>query len=104
VCTFATLPVVGLYLSLSRKHFLTAWLETIAICVVLPWCVTAAFLLFGPMGMVVNYSSSPSSSWQDVLVISNLLVLASGVQITNALIAFMFLFRNLRLRKFALTS
>src|SRR5207247_8642077 len=35
-CTFATLPVVGLYFSLSFKHFLSGWLSTLGVCVLLP--------------------------------------------------------------------
>ncbi len=97
--TFATLPLIGLHCSLARRGFLTAWLLTIAVSVVLPWLLSVILLLFGPFSFLVGYSSP-----QPRVTIGNLLILASGFQVGFALIAYARLNRTLRGRKFALAS
>ena len=99
VCTFATLPVVGLYSSLSYKHFFSAWLSTLGVCGVLPGLLSGfLFVLF----TVFPGSLYPRASGATIL--ARLLFQAGGFQIVFALIAFTLLYRNLRQRKFALAS
>ena len=100
-CTFGALPVVGLYFSLSRKHFLTAWLNTLGVCLLLP--VFLPFLLVYLLTFVWG-SLVYHPLWPRAVSIAGLLVLTSGFQAVFAWIAFTTLCRNLRQRKFALAS
>src|SRR6266568_3534160 len=96
-CTFATLPIVGLYFSLSFKHFLSAWLSTLGVCVLLP--VILPLLLVLVLG---SWAYNPF--WPGLNRFANLLVLTSGFQTVFALIAITRLYRNLRDRTYALAS
>jgi ABC-type transport system involved in multi-copper enzyme maturation permease subunit len=100
-CTFATLPVVGLYFSLSLKHFLSAWLSALGVCVLLPVIlpcvlVVALTLVFG--------SLADDPFLPRVVSFANLPVLTGGFQTVFALIAMTRLYFNLQERKFALAS
>lgn len=39
ICTFLTLPFIGLNFSVVCRHFLVAWLATLAAAVLLPWII-----------------------------------------------------------------
>ena len=100
-CTFATLPIVGLYFSLSHKSFLSAWLSTLALCVLLP--VILPFMLALVLALVGN-SLAENPLWPPIHSFANLPVLTGGFQIMFALIALTRLYWNLQERKFALAS
>ena len=94
--TFVTLPVVGLYFSLARKHFLSAWLATVAIGLALPLVALylAAFLgfhLFSPFRLF-------GFSFKELVLVTGTL------QVIFALLICLLLYRNLRRRKFALVT
>ena len=98
---FLAVPVVGLYLSLSLKNFLTSWLCTLVICFVLPLsAVWLMAILRRWLFYVFTWDRNPlgdlggiEGSW-----------LLAGTQILLAVAAVSLLFRNLRCRKFALSS
>jgi len=100
-CTFATLPIVGLYFSLSHKHFLSAWLSTLGLCVLLP--VILPFMLALALTLVAG-SLAYNPFWPPINSFADLVLLTSGLQTVLALIAVTTLYRNLRDRKFALVS
>jgi ABC-type transport system involved in cytochrome c biogenesis permease component len=100
-CTFATLPVVGLYFSLSLKHFLGAWLSTLGVCVLLP--VILPFVLVQVFSLVGG-SLADNPFWPRVASFANLPVLTGGFQTVFALIAMTRLYYDLRERKFAFAS
>ncbi|MBM3832642.1 MAG: hypothetical protein FJ403_05100 [Verrucomicrobia bacterium] len=45
-CAFVTLPIIGLYFSLMRWHFLVAWLLTATTGVLLPYFATSLLSQF----------------------------------------------------------
>jgi ABC-type transport system involved in multi-copper enzyme maturation permease subunit len=94
VCTFATLPVVGLYFSLSYRHFLSAWLSTLGVCVLLPLVLLYVLMLW------LDFDPR----WSRVSTFGNFLVLMGGLQLVFAFDGARRLYRNLRQRKFALAT
>jgi ABC-type Na+ efflux pump permease subunit len=100
-CTFATLPVVGLYFSLSLKHFFGAWLSTLGVCVLLP--VILPYLLALMLTLVFG-SFADNPFWPRVVSFDNFPVLTGGFQTVFALIAMTRLYFNLQERRFALAS
>jgi ABC-type transport system involved in multi-copper enzyme maturation permease subunit len=95
--TFATLPAIGLYFSLSQRRFLVAWTLTLLAGLLLPelvvwkWIRVLAIL----SGLNPNVDS-------DVAAIS--MVLRCGAQLLLAGGALVLLLRNLKLRRFAVAS
>lgn len=85
--SFLTVPVIGLHFSLTRLHFLAAWLLTSAIGVWLPYLAVSHLIRYAR-----RYMSMPvPPHWY--VVVAQLLV---------ALIACALLYRNLSRRTFAL--
>ena len=94
--SFVAIPVVGLYFSLQRRHFLAAWLLTLALCLALPWGVMVAV---GAYSNVLNGNNAGAE-----LRLGEILDWAAFFQIVWALRAGWLLYRNLRRRKFAQAS
>lgn len=84
--SFLTVPVIGLHFSLTRLHFLVAWLLTGAIGVWLPYACAAHFVRYARRYMVL----AVAPHWYLV-----------AVQLLVALLACAMLYRNLSQRNFA---
>ena len=97
--TFATIPIVGLFFSLSYKGFLSAWLSTLGVCVLLPVIPPFSFVL--ALNLVVG-SLGDYPFWPRGNSLADFLILMGGFQLVYASIAFSLLYRNLRNRRFAL--
>ena len=101
VCTFAALPIVGLYCSLAKKTFLTAWLTTIAVGLAVPLVLTDIGILLTRDSLT---TVTPAGFRIFGLSFLTLAVLAGALQLLFASLATFCMFRNLRYRKFALAS
>ncbi len=89
VATFATLPVIGLYCSLSSRNFIAALLRTFLWTIVVPvLVVTVSFRLLTPV-------------WFGGAYYLDTLVAVPGVQLMLAPLFWLRLFRNLNERKFS---
>ena len=101
VCTFAALPIVGLYCSLAKKTFLTAWLTTIAVGLAVPLVLT-------DIGILLTRDSLTTVTHAGFRIFGlsflTSAVLAGALQLLFASLATFCMFRNLRYRKFALAS
>ena len=93
LASFAAIPVVGLYFSLQRRHFLAAWLLTLALCLALPWGVIVT------AGWYSNFlnQNNAGAEWR----LGETLAWASFFQVLWALRAGWLLYQNLRRREFA---
>jgi len=101
VCTFAALPIVGLYYSLAKKTFLTAWLTTIAVGLAAPLVVTYIGVL---LTMDTLVTVTPAGFQIFGLSFLASAILTGALQLIFASLAAFSMFRNLRYRKFALAS
>jgi len=94
--SFVTIPVVGFYFSLSRRHFMTAWLLTLAVGLVLPWLTLWGgrwfFFLMHLNPLTYRFGTGTALAWATVLQI----VFGAA---TGGL-----LYRNLHCRRFVLVS
>lgn len=106
--SFVALPVVGLYFSLTQRHFLAAWLLTLGVCLLLPYPVLLLWAIFDGASWDRPSLSFGSSSWfqpgppWESTGESAVLVQAAILQLFFAFLAGCLLYRNLRRRKFAL--
>jgi hypothetical protein len=72
--TFATLPVIGLYFSLICRNFITAFLATLAMGLLLPALLPSLGLLDGYLAMAygarvpAGYPSSTGSGWLQLII------------------------------------
>ncbi len=98
--SFLTIPVLGLYCSLVRKSFLSAWISTALAGLVLPWLI--AYFVPGIIWSLLRESLtyrhygrllSGGAQW--------LLMSGACLQLLFAATTAGLLFRNLRRRKFA---
>jgi hypothetical protein len=95
-CTFGTLPVVGLYFSLARKHFLAAWLTTVSIGLALPLMVV--------IGALFDLFPLPAPYRLYGISFNEFAMLTGALQIISVLLFSLLLHRSLHHRKFALAS
>jgi len=108
--SFVALPVVGLYFSLTQRHFLAAWLLTLGVCLLLPYpmLLLLAICEGSFVGGSWHLSSFGSLWWFQPGAAGNatgeggMFVRAAILQLLFAFIAGCLLYRNLRRRKFAL--
>jgi ABC-type transport system involved in multi-copper enzyme maturation permease subunit len=97
---FFAIPIVGLYFSLRQRHFLTAWLLTLGVCLVLPCVILTPSILLG----ISIYSPFPSNTGQHEMGLGSAFAWAALLQLLFGSIAGGLLCDNLRRRKFALAS
>jgi ABC-type transport system involved in multi-copper enzyme maturation permease subunit len=107
--SYIALPVIGLYYSLSRKHFVRAFLCTIAMGVFVPfalkWALVSADNLllpvFGLLGSSLWEGSFPLWLYISVRSVAEWPPLIAVIQIATAAVLGRKLHRNLEERKFA---
>jgi ABC-type transport system involved in multi-copper enzyme maturation permease subunit len=87
--SFVAVPLTGLYWSMRRANFLVAWIGAFTSSLVMPGCVTWAF-------MRVVHDHQQNASWG--------LVIFVGVQLGVAAISAARLFANLSARRFVITT
>jgi ABC-type Na+ efflux pump permease subunit len=96
ISTYLLLPLVGMHQSLLRKHFVTSWLLTLTLGLIIPLGVP------GSLFYALDFLEYQTGLSRGEPILSQLLPYAIGLQLFFAGRAAVGLFRNLDGRQFAL--